>query len=220
MIKRATIIIKGTVQIVGFRDKIRKIAKTLNITGQAENLGNGSIRIVCEGPESNIRKLLQLLNEENGLSNVRAIHPRFSDAWGSFRGFRIIREKDFEQAVYRRLDAGVSYLKDIKNGFKRLEAGNSEVKSGINGVKSGINGVKSGFKGVKSGINDVRSEIIGVKSSIQIMDSHMGGHFRRLDKKYDSFGANMAQVARDLHDIKDDLRTAVSEMKRGSSPKG
>ena len=192
MIKRATIIIKGTVQIVGFRDKIRKIAKTLNITGQAENLGNGSIRIVCEGPESNIRKLLQLLNEENGLSNVRAIHPRFSDAWGSFRGFRIIREKDFEQAVYRRLDAGVSYLKDIKNGFKRLEAGNSEVKSGINGVKS----------------------------SIQIMDSHMGGHFRRLDKKYDSFGANMAQVARDLHDIKDDLRTAVSEMKRGSSPKG
>ena len=56
----------------------------------------------------------------------------------------------------------------------------------------------------------IESGITGLDSGIKTMDRHMGGHFRRLDRKYDRFGATMAKVARDLHGIRGDLRKAVS----------
>ena len=49
---------------------------------------------------------------------------------------------------------------------------------------------------------------------IKTMDSNIGGHFDKLDNKYDRFGSSLAQVAEDIHDIKGDLREDVVRRSR------
>ncbi|MEA2032192.1 MAG: acylphosphatase [Euryarchaeota archaeon] len=49
--KRATIIAKGKVQKVGYRDFVQDSARELGITGYVENLEDGNVKIVCEGEE-------------------------------------------------------------------------------------------------------------------------------------------------------------------------
>ena len=51
MLKRASIRIKGDVQMAGFRTFIKNTADSLNVNGFAENLEDGSVRVVCEGEE-------------------------------------------------------------------------------------------------------------------------------------------------------------------------
>ena len=70
---------------------------------------------------------------------------------------------------------------------------------------------------IESGIGGLRSGIGGVKTGIQAMDSHMGGHFERLDKKFDCFGSILAQVADDIHQNKGGLRKR-SVRRRPSNP--
>jgi acylphosphatase len=225
---RATFTVKGKVQDVGLRDKIKRKADPLGIAGQAENLDNGSVKVICESDKESILELRRRMTSENGLSQVRPGRIRYSKPQGAFRGFRIIREPDYPQATYRKLDKGVRHLGNInlrlgriESGINGLNFGIKSVKSGIKGlrsdnrsIRSGINGVRSGVRGLKSGVKQVHSGIKGVHSGIRAMDSHMGGHFRRLDKKYDRFGDTMAQVARDLHGIRGDLRRAVSGRER------
>jgi acylphosphatase len=52
MMKRASIRIKGNVQMAGFRTFIKNTADSLNVNGFAENLEDGSVRVVCEGEEA------------------------------------------------------------------------------------------------------------------------------------------------------------------------
>jgi len=220
MTVRATFTVTGKVQDVGLRHKAELEARSLGLVGQAENLDNGSMKVICEGPKAAVLELRRKIASPNGTSKVRLGRIRYSKARGSFRGFRKIPEKNPVQATSRKLDEGVRHLGKInlklgriESGIKGLKSGINGVKTGIRGVKAGIGGVKSGIKGVNAGIRGVKSEISGVKTGIRgvntgikTMDSHMGGHFRRLDRKYDRFGATMAQVARDLHGIRGDLR--------------
>jgi acylphosphatase/uncharacterized protein YoxC len=253
---RATFTVTGKVQDVGLRNKARREAISLGLVGQAENLENGSMKVVCEGPRAAVLELRQRLTAPNGVSRVRLGRIRYNNARGSFRGFRKVPDKNPAQATSRKLDEGVRHLGKInlklgriETGISGLNSGIKSVKSGINGVKSGIQGVKSGIQGLKSGINGLRSDnrsiksgingvrsgvrglksgvkqvhtgikgvnsgIKGVHSGIRAMDSHMGGHFRRLDRKYDRFGDTMAQVARDIHEMAGDLRKAVAVRER------
>lgn len=43
-------VISGTVQGVGFRFKAQKIAERLQLTGYIQNLPNGAVEIVAQGP--------------------------------------------------------------------------------------------------------------------------------------------------------------------------
>ena len=54
MMKRADVRIRGNVQMAGFRTFIKNTADSLNVKGFAENLEDGSVRVVCEGEEDAI----------------------------------------------------------------------------------------------------------------------------------------------------------------------
>ena len=54
MMKRADVRIRGNVQMAGFRTFIKNTADSLNVKGFAENLEDGSVRVVWEGEEDAI----------------------------------------------------------------------------------------------------------------------------------------------------------------------
>ncbi|MCB1113260.1 MAG: acylphosphatase [Chlamydiia bacterium] len=47
-------IASGTVQGVAFRYKVKQIADAHGLTGYAQNLPNGSVVVVCQGPQERI----------------------------------------------------------------------------------------------------------------------------------------------------------------------
>lgn len=80
----------GRVQGVGFRATAQGIAQTLRITGWVRNEPDGSVRLVAEGPEQDIRALLDHINDSMG----HLIHRQadtFSTSLGEFEQFEIRR---------------------------------------------------------------------------------------------------------------------------------
>ena len=57
-VRQVRVIYAGEVQGVGFRYAARGIAYDLGVAGGVENLNDGSVRLVAEGPEDVLKRLL------------------------------------------------------------------------------------------------------------------------------------------------------------------
>ncbi len=58
---RLTATVSGRVQGVGFRWSTREMALSLRLVGLAENLPDGNVRVIVEGPRADCRKVLEWL---------------------------------------------------------------------------------------------------------------------------------------------------------------
>ncbi len=82
--RQVQVIYAGEVQGVGFRYAARKIAEPLGVTGGVENLPDGTVRLVAEGPEDVLKRLLMQIR-------VSRLGPHIADervAWGAAQGLR------------------------------------------------------------------------------------------------------------------------------------
>ena len=77
---RLTAWIEGRVQGVGFRWWVRSHALALGLTGQAENLADGRVKVVAEGPRLWCEQLLALLEGDDAPGRVRRIVTRWAAA--------------------------------------------------------------------------------------------------------------------------------------------
>lgn len=62
--RRLVMLVDGHVQGVGFRWWVRGEAVGLGLTGYAENLNDGRVRVVAEGPSEGVDTLLARLEEQ------------------------------------------------------------------------------------------------------------------------------------------------------------
>lgn len=77
----------GVVQGVGFRFWTMGKAEELGLTGEVKNLDDGSVALVAEGPETQVRKLLDWLNSDRTPGQVERVQDSFSPAQGTFHRF-------------------------------------------------------------------------------------------------------------------------------------
>ena len=71
---RLTAWLRGRVQGVGFRWWVRSRALELGLTGWAENLADGRVKVVAEGPREACAQLLELLDGGDTPGQVPACH--------------------------------------------------------------------------------------------------------------------------------------------------
>ncbi len=57
-IRQVRVRYEGTVQGVGFRYTVHRLAGDLGVAGRAENRPDGSVRLLAEGPEDILKQLL------------------------------------------------------------------------------------------------------------------------------------------------------------------
>jgi acylphosphatase len=82
--------VEGRVQGVGFRWWVRASALELGLTGYAENLPDGRVKVVAEGAEHACRELLGRLDAEvwpRRPGRVSRVTYRWARAEGSLAGF-------------------------------------------------------------------------------------------------------------------------------------
>ena len=84
---RLTAWIAGRVQGVGFRWWVRARALELGLAGSAENLQDGRVKVIAEGPVARCRELLALLAGTGTPGHVTGVTQRWDDPRGGLAGF-------------------------------------------------------------------------------------------------------------------------------------
>ena len=88
--KRLHAVVRGRVQMVGFRYFVVEEARALGLAGWARNGDDGeTVEVVAEGPEERLRQLEAILRDGPRLARVEAVDVRWSDALENHRGFEV-----------------------------------------------------------------------------------------------------------------------------------
>ena len=73
---------EGDVQGVGFRHTARAIANQLGVAGGVENLHDGTVKLVAEGPEDVLKRLLLQIRASRLGPNVSGERVEWGEAQG------------------------------------------------------------------------------------------------------------------------------------------
>ena len=84
---RLTAWVEGRVQGVGFRWWARARALELGLTGWAENLEDGRVRVIAEGAQASCDELLALLQSSGTPGRVVRVTHRWDQPRGGLSGF-------------------------------------------------------------------------------------------------------------------------------------
>ena len=88
--KRYHAIVKGLVQGVFFRMFAKKTAKSLDLKGYTKNMPDGTVKIVVEGEEKNIKVILDWLKKGPPTAKVIDVKIKKQEYKGEFKSFEII----------------------------------------------------------------------------------------------------------------------------------
>lgn len=89
MKKRIHIIVSGRVQGVSFRFGTKRHAKKLDITGYVMNKDDGTVEIIAEGEETNLKELIRWCMKGPFLARVEDIKTEWKEYKGEFEYFSI-----------------------------------------------------------------------------------------------------------------------------------
>jgi acylphosphatase len=84
---RLKVVIRGEVQGVGFRWAVQRQAGQLGLTGYAENLPDGSVRVEAEGDPDRLDQLESFLHQGPRWAEVASLESERTSATGEFRTF-------------------------------------------------------------------------------------------------------------------------------------
>lgn len=87
--QRLTAISRGRVQLVMYRDFVQRKARGLKLVGEVQNLKNGTVRTIAEGPLEELHKLVEKLKKGPLLAHVEGVEESYSPADGTYTTFTI-----------------------------------------------------------------------------------------------------------------------------------
>ena len=90
MRKRVEINVFGNVQGVFFRQGVKNKADELGVSGFVKNLEDGSVKIIAEGEEDKLEKLIDWCKNSPGFAEVKEVKIDWLEAENKFNDFRII----------------------------------------------------------------------------------------------------------------------------------
>lgn len=88
-LKRVEIKVYGQVQGVFFRQSVKAEAERLGLGGWARNEGDDSVKVVAEGAEDDLQKLMEWCRKGTEWAKVEKVKIGWQDASGEFNGFEI-----------------------------------------------------------------------------------------------------------------------------------
>ena len=81
---------EGRVQGVGYRAFCAHEGSLLGLTGYAQNLPDGRVRVLAEGDEGALRQFIERLREGPPFARVSDVTFRWEDPTGDYAGFEAV----------------------------------------------------------------------------------------------------------------------------------
>jgi len=146
--QRVTLIAKGEVQRVGYRDGVERIARKLNITGYVENQKPYDVKIVAEGEAAVIDQFIERIKINRFPIDVERVEVSFGDYKGEFEYFEIKRG-EWQEEFGERLDiAGRLFYRNIELSERSVELGERNVALSERSVELSERSVELGERNV------------------------------------------------------------------------
>ena len=83
-------IVSGRVQMVMYRDFVKRGARTLGICGWVKNLSDNSVEVVAQGGKEKLEVLITRIRKGSLLSHVEDVQVEWRTPTQSFDGFNIV----------------------------------------------------------------------------------------------------------------------------------
>lgn len=89
MLERLEATVSGRVQMVMYRDFATRKARGLKLVGEVQNLSDGTVRVIAEGPRENLERYVEKLWKGSLLAQVKHVAVTFMPASGAYTRFDI-----------------------------------------------------------------------------------------------------------------------------------
>ena len=199
MMRRANIRVKGNVQMAGFRTFIKNTADSVNVKGFAENLDEGSVKVVCEGEEEGINELINSIKEgPPSFARIDKVSAEYEDYKGEFTSFER-RGDDIPQKAT--LDDVLGVLKSFDSKAERLVSILGGMDVTLKSVKEDTSSIKEDTKlipGIKENTNmmlekqdDTIEEISSLRGDLR---SYMENKFGKIEYEIAEIKAKIGMV--------------------------
>ena len=86
---RARAVVRGRVQMVGFRAFVQRHAGDLGLRGTVRNLPDGTVESVLEGPRADVASLIRLLHSGPSHARVDAVDVVYEAVAGELPPMRV-----------------------------------------------------------------------------------------------------------------------------------
>jgi acylphosphatase len=83
-------IVSGEVQNVRYRVFVQDSATVLDLVGSVENLPDGSVKVIAEGPPDVLKEFVEYLNEGSLQAKVASVSIDWGTASGTFDEFSVL----------------------------------------------------------------------------------------------------------------------------------
>ena len=132
---KATIIIEGWVQSVGYRAFVKRIASQLGLKGLVRNLSDGKVEVFCEGSLPQINKLLKMASYKGrkgdplsayveSLTICKEGEKGYFGPWKEYKEFDIDYgfevQSPVDRALLENLESGTLYVASSRDEFGLL----------------------------------------------------------------------------------------------------
>jgi len=206
--KRAIITVKGKVQKVRYRSKVKEIADELGVVGDVENLADGPVRIYAEAEEGILDDFIAKINIRNHLIDVRDVSASFEAATGEFNVFKkIITGTMYE--VAERLDEAAGLLERLTgaviHGNEKIvgtiELGNEKIINTIDRgntmlaekIDAGRGENREGFAMVGKKVDGIKEDTSAIRDSSSVLaDIHRETIYLR--EKYEQLSMDVEMI--------------------------
>ena len=168
--KKVTLHISGNVQRVGYRAKVISIANALGIKGFIQNLPDGRVKIIAQGEQSELDKLIQAINISNSLINVTNIEQEYSIPSDDYEGFnKVVGDGETDERLDNALDLFKKLITVTEDGFSNL--GDKVDQSKIE-ITSEIHSLRVDFNTLfDTRISKIEYELTEIKDKVMVLES-------------------------------------------------
>jgi len=189
--QRAVISVRGRVQKGGYRDLVAEIANGLNIGGIAENMPDGTVRIIAEAEKGTLEQFITLIEpSEDPMIKVTGIEVDFEPATNEFEYFDI-KYGDFGMEGFERIGVAAVYLKRIDKKQDQM-LGKQDQMLGKQDETISI---------IKSGVDEMRE-----------FRTETQQNFGNLDIKYGKIAENMERILEELKEERKEYRESIEKL--------
>jgi acylphosphatase len=182
--KKITLHVSGNVQRVGYRAKVKSIAKALGIKGSIQNLPDGKVKIIAQGEQTELDKLIHDINISNSLINVTNIEQEYSTPSDDYEDFdKVVGDGETDERLDNALDLFKKLIAVTEDGFNRLENKQDQTIDKISDL-----GKELGDK-----IDQVGDKVDQVGDKV--------------DQVGDKVDQSRIEISSDIHSLRDDFNT-------------
>ena len=210
--KRANIRIRGNVQMAGFRTFIKNTAASLNVTGFADNLEDGSVNIVCEGREEAMSEFIDSIKEKPpSFASIKEVNVAYEEYKGEFTGFER-RGADVPGEEIEMLTVMKSFNKKAEKMVGILSSVDERLGN-IEGKQDQTLEKQDETIGIiKTGVDEMRAFREENKTILQDFHQDTIQRFDSLDVKYGRIAKNIERILEELKEERKEYRDSIEKL--------